>query len=392
LLEQALQLEPFSVPAILSLSDRLIHRYVSPGTTDWGNIDLIDQVTALLSKAETMGPNDEWLMYYQGSSLRARGRWSEANLVLQRLVAAYPHNYAGLRMLARCAMIMGRADDAIALLMKTIGHDPLSQVNRFSYPTIGNCLLLQGNAAEAIAWLERGLSETPEQEQRSVAYQNLYLASAYALTNQMEAASNALGKANRSWPFGTAASLWPFYEPRGLPAPAYTRQIRRVQEGLRLVGLREVADEATDFGIAATNSLSPEPIGRTPILCPGATTIRTTEVIVLLEERSATLIDVALGSWGRSIPGAIGLQGTGHGGAFSENVQDRFRRKIVDLTKGDLSAPIVAFCVNSERFTAYNLALRLVAIGCTNVYWYRGGVEAWQERELPTDDLSLEDW
>ena len=122
------------------------------------------------------------------------------------------------------------------------------------------------------------------------------------------------------------------------------------------------------------------------------TTIQTTELVSILEERLPVLIDVALGSWGKSIPGAVGLQGTGHGVEFSERVQDRFRRKIIDLIKGDFTAPIVAFCVNSERFTGYNLALRLVTIGCTSVYWYRGGVEAWQVRELPTNDLVLEDW
>ena len=63
-----------------------------------------------------------------------------------------------------------------------------------------------------------------------------------------------------------------------------------------------------------------------------------------------------------------------------------------DLTRGDLSAPIVVFCVNSERFTGYNLALRLVALGYTQVYWYRGGVEAWQVNGLPESDLVLHDW
>jgi TolB-like protein len=88
LLEQALQLEPSSVPAMLSLADRLLHRFVSPGTEDWGNIDIIDQVAVLLSGAERIAPNDEWLTYFQGSSLRAGGRWREASLVLQRLVQA----------------------------------------------------------------------------------------------------------------------------------------------------------------------------------------------------------------------------------------------------------------------------------------------------------------
>ena len=115
LLERALQLEPSSVPAMLSLADRLIHRYVSPDTPDWGNIDLIDQVADLLSGAENRAPNDEWLTFFQGSSLRARGQWREASLVLQRLVTSYPNNYAGHRLLGRCAMIMGQTGDAIKL-------------------------------------------------------------------------------------------------------------------------------------------------------------------------------------------------------------------------------------------------------------------------------------
>jgi hypothetical protein len=52
----------------------------------------------------------------------------------------------------------------------------------------------------------------------------------------------------------------------------------------------------------------------------------------------------------------------------------------------------VVFCVNSERFTGYNLALRLVAFGYTDVRWYRGGVEAWQVNGLPDTDLDLHQW
>ena len=63
----------------------------------------------------------------------------------------------------------------------------------------------------------------------------------------------------------------------------------------------------------------------------------------------------------------------GHGASFSEHVQSGFNRKMHGLTKGDLSAPFVFFCMNAERCTGYNLALRLVALGYTRVYWYRGG-------------------
>ena len=80
------------------------------------------------------------------------------------------------------------------------------------------------------------------------------------------------------------------------------------------------------------------------------------------------------------------------GSSFQREFRIGFRRKIGDLTNGDLAAPIVAFCVNSERLTGYNLALRLVAVGCTSVYWYRGGFEAWTENNLPTADLVLHEW
>ena len=289
-------------------------------------------------------------------------------------------------------MIMGRPGDAISLVKKSVSLDPLSALNRISYATIGNCLLLQGNALEAIEWLQRGLSETSENQRRSRGQQNLYLASAYALTGDIRSAALALREANQCWPFTTVHSLWPFYEPRGLPGPIYVEQIQRVFEGLRLAGLREYADEASDFGIAPSHSLWLDPVGMTPVACPGTTTIQTAELVAMLAERSPVLIDVALGSWGKSLPGAIGLQGTGYGSEFSQRVQDRFKRKIVELTNGNLTVPIVAFCVNSERLTACNLALRLVSLGCTTVYWYRGGVEAWQANHLPVHDLTLQEW
>jgi adenylate cyclase len=133
-------------------------------------------------------------------------------------------------------------------------------------------------------------------------------------------------------------------------------------------------------------------VGHTPTTAPGATTIRTGELVNLLARLKPILIDSALDTWCQSIPNAIGLQGTGHGADFSDTVQNRFHRKMENLTKGDLLAPIVVFCVNSERFTGYNLALRLVALGYTQVYWYRGGVEAWQVNGLPETDLALQDW
>ena len=62
------------------------------------------------------------------------------------------------------------------------------------------------------------------------------------------------------------------------------------------------------------------------------------------------------------------------------------------LTKGDPTVPIVAVGFSSERFDGRNLALRLVALGYTDVRWYRGGREAWEVHELPEEPSTMQDW
>ena len=65
---------------------------------------------------------------------------------------------------------------------------------------------------------------------------------------------------------------------------------------------------------------------------------------------------------------------------------------MAELTGGNLSKPIVAVGWNSERFDGRNLALRLVALGYTDVVWYRGGREAWEVAGLPEAELEMRDW
>jgi rhodanese-related sulfurtransferase len=77
---------------------------------------------------------------------------------------------------------------------------------------------------------------------------------------------------------------------------------------------------------------------------------------------------------------------------MSDEYQDRLAQKMQQLTGGDRNRPIVAMGFNSERYQGRNLALRLVALGYTNVYWYRGGREAWQVAGLPDAELVLQDW
>jgi rhodanese-related sulfurtransferase len=88
----------------------------------------------------------------------------------------------------------------------------------------------------------------------------------------------------------------------------------------------------------------------------------------------------------------VGLKFAGLGGGFTDTAQDHLRSKMQELTSGDLDRPIVAVGWNSERFDGRNLALRLVALGYRQVYWYRGGREAWEVNGLPEGELEVRQW
>ena len=391
LYEQALQLDPASARINILLARELINRYFDG--PDWGKLELIDRAGTLIAVAAATEPTSDHVIFAQGFLLRAQGRFAEAIALLEHLIERAPNNSNAFRQLGVCKMAKGRAGEALSLLHRSIRLDPLSPNHRFTCHFIGRALALLGCDAELIEWQQRALAADlgviPALRERCY----LDMASAYGHLGHTSDAQHAVTKAYQFGSHATVRSYASFAQsPYGLPDPTLLLQMPRIQEGLRLAGLRDHAEEAAEFGVPATGALCAGFDGWTPTSVPGATTVCTGELVDLVERQKPILIDVACFSRGRSIPGAVGLQGTGHGGRFSDTRQTRFSHKIQDLTRGDLAAPIVAFCANSERFTGYNLALRLVELGYTLVYWYRGGVEAWQVNGLPDAELRLVDW
>jgi hypothetical protein len=57
-----------------------------------------------------------------------------------------------------------------------------------------------------------------------------------------------------------------------------------------------------------------------------------------------------------------------------------------------MAKPIVTMGLHAARFGGYNLALRIRNAGYTNVYWYRGGREAWEVAGKSEDVVRPADW
>jgi PQQ-dependent catabolism-associated CXXCW motif protein len=78
----------------------------------------------------------------------------------------------------------------------------------------------------------------------------------------------------------------------------------------------------------------------------------------------------------RSIPGAVWMPGAGLA-PLDPAREEAFYRRMEELTKGDRSVPIVAFC-RPACWGSWNAAKRLVLRGYTRVHWFPAGIEGWQ--------------
>ena len=384
LYERALQLDPSSVPAALGLATLLVEQVLS-GHAD---ADGPARAETLIAQASAVEPNTESVMEANLFVLRAKERWGDVVYTAQKLIERYPNNVFGYHQLANAKLFSGNAEEAIAPLEIALRLEPRGPAVPLRYQKMTWALLLLGRFPEAIVWAERYLSDFPDSEPPDRAFAHLAIAAGQAWSGHKAEAERAVAEANRVWPFATVRSQGSW----GRSSPSLHAQFRRYQEALRLAGLRDHVDEAENSGVAPATALRTILYGRTPMTVQGAITVTTPVLAALLAEQKPIVIDTLTNAWAKSLPGAIALPRAGRGGTFSDQTQDRLRRKLQQLTGGDVTRPIVAAGWNAERFDGHNLTLRLIDLGYRNVFWYRGGREAWEAAGMPEGDLALLDW
>lgn len=148
------------------------------------------------------------------------------------------------------------------------------------------------------------------------------------------------------------------------------------------------AEEERNWGVAPSTALKPAPYtAPTPIEIPGARLVRTDELKRLLaaetESERPLLVDVASGEAHVTLAGGLWWPGVGRGANFLDTIQGEFATRLEQVTGGKKTRPLAFYCVNSQCWLSYNASLRAVALGYTQVLWYRGGVEAWRAAGLP---------
>ena len=389
LLEQALQLDPRSIYALTQLAFELSREANFANA----NGDDVDRANSLVAQAAAIDPDNLNVLVEHGHLLSVENCYREAVAAYQHVLDKYP-NASGVYYILGANMIpLGEAEQTIVLIEQALRRDPRSGWNYDRYATLGYATVLLGRDEEAITWYQRALAASPPFPFfRGIA--NLRVAAAYARLGRLDEAHAAIAEANRIWPYATVRTIAGAFA-LGPPFrfnPIYLRQLERLRDAMRLTGVRDHAEEDADFGVPADDKLRQSLPGFTPMTVTGATTIHTAELKQFLADQRPLVIDTMYYSLGQALPDAVALMYVGRGGSMSDTTQARLRKKMEVLTKGNLTTPIVAVGWSSEQFDSYNLSLRLVALGYTHVYWYRGGREAWQVAGLPETPVEVQDW
>ncbi len=158
---------------------------------------------------------------------------------------------------------------------------------------------------------------------------------------------------------------------------------------------KRFADEAKDHGVDAPAGMraGSEMHGPTPMAAPrGGRVIYTDELLKLYKaEKRVVVLDVihSKSIKRQALPKARWLYGAGWEQAEVNAEINRLLAPAMRSIAPRKDSPIVAYCSNRDCWLSWNTARRLIELGYKNVYWYRGGIEAWRAAGLPLVETPL---
>ncbi|MEM6304927.1 MAG: rhodanese-like domain-containing protein [Pseudomonadota bacterium] len=171
--------------------------------------------------------------------------------------------------------------------------------------------------------------------------------------------------------------------PRPVVKPQTETQPETRPGGRPLVDPQITAFETRDFGVPPQNSLRQGQFhGPTPTVLPGGYLVTTENLIQALNGGTAMIIIDVLGS-GYGLPSAYNAPGLAAPGSYNDRTQQQAAQWLLQISAGRKDVPLVIYCSDPMCWLSYNAGLRAIAAGHTQVYWYRGGLQAWEMSGLP---------
>jgi len=86
-----------------------------------------------------------------------------------------------------------------------------------------------------------------------------------------------------------------------------------------------------------------------------------------------------------SLPNTVWLPNVGYG-LIPPDMEIYLSEQLHELTAANKQHPLVFFCV-ADCWMSWNAVQRAAELGYTNVYWYKNGIDGWQEAGLPLEEV-----
>lgn len=185
-------------------------------------------------------------------------------------------------------------------------------------------------------------------------------------------------------PEGGGIAPAPAPNPTPQPAPAPTPQPAPAPTPQDDVFDPQItAFETRDFGVPPQNTLRQGQFhAPTPTALPGGFLVTTGTLVKAMNNGTQMVVIDVLGS-GYTLPNAYNAPAMSSAGSYNDRTQQQAAQWLRQVTGGNPDVPIVIYCSDPMCWLSYNASLRAIAAGYKQVYWYRGGVRAWQMGGLP---------
>jgi tetratricopeptide (TPR) repeat protein len=186
--ERALVVDPRSVEAQSSLACSLAGR-VLDGMTENPTAD-VQRAEELVRPALAVSPRNPRAHFARGQLLRAQGRYEEAILEYEMVIALNRNWVLVIAALGWCKFLTGSIDEALMLHERAIRLSPRDPGIGNWYDRVGRIHLLQSRTKAAIRWLEKARAANPAHPGIRID-----LAAAYALEYKFQLAAAELAEA-----------------------------------------------------------------------------------------------------------------------------------------------------------------------------------------------------
>ncbi len=378
LLVAALKKQPDFTEAIAELGWLLVCKVANVDDPD----QEADEARArqAINHALQLAPHNERALAAQGRLLAIEGDYAAAIASAREALKVQPNEVDAEWVLGTAEYYLGHLDAAAAPIEASLRIDPEGPHSKQRYQRLGSIQLFAGHYADAIANLQMASAGdvTPAPGDGSwgrLERVRLMLIAAHALRGDLDAARALYASYDSIW---AHRSVWRIAAlvPKTLAAlPGF----QKFRAALLQAGMDPFADETADDHVEPSRTpLTGGDFAPTPRLVPGANTILTAALQTLLRGGGPVLvIDLGTGTavidhavWGDSIARNAGDDA--FVGRQASLFLDRFPH-----------APVVIMADGAYGVTSYNATLHLTARLGRQVYWYRGGEEAWAKAGLP---------